>query len=129
MISILLLSVIPVCLTANIMLANNICDIEHDIKVKRYTLPYYLGKHSLTLFSALYYATYAANVIMVILGVLHPITLIALVTFPFVQKNIRKFKEVQDKGTTFNLSIINYFIIIGANTLAVLLAGIIRGGF
>ncbi|NLV37096.1 MAG: UbiA family prenyltransferase, partial [Clostridiaceae bacterium] len=30
---VLLLSVIPVCTTANIMLANNICDIEKDVSV------------------------------------------------------------------------------------------------
>ena len=29
---------------ANIMLANNICDVEEDIINNRFTLPYYLGK-------------------------------------------------------------------------------------
>ena len=32
-----LLSIAPICTTANIMLANNICDLKKDIKVKRYT--------------------------------------------------------------------------------------------
>ena len=33
----LLLSIVPFCLTANIMLANNICDVERDVVVGRYT--------------------------------------------------------------------------------------------
>jgi len=40
----LLLSIVPFCLTANIMLANNICDVERDVVVGRYTLAYYLGR-------------------------------------------------------------------------------------
>lgn len=40
---------------ANIMLANNICDIEDDIENKRYTLPIYIGKNkALNLFKILY---------------------------------------------------------------------------
>ena len=31
---------------SNIMLSNNICDLDDDIKVKRFTLPYYIGKKS-----------------------------------------------------------------------------------
>lgn len=65
MISLILFSIPPVCTTANIMLANNICDVEKDIAVKRYTLPYYLGKNSLYLFAGLYYLTYIAVIIMV----------------------------------------------------------------
>ncbi|HPP36761.1 MAG TPA: UbiA family prenyltransferase, partial [Clostridiales bacterium] len=47
LISVLLLAVTPICTTANIMLANNTCDVEKDVKVRRYTLPYYLGKKAL----------------------------------------------------------------------------------
>jgi len=128
-IAIILLSVIPISVTANIMLANNICDLEKDIAVKRYTLPYFIGKKSLALFSIIYYATYVSNILMVILGVLNPITLIALLTFPLVQKNINAFRKVQDKGTTFGVSIINFIIIMCANTIAIFLSGIVQGWF
>lgn len=38
---------IPLIATiANIMLANNICDLEQDIANHRYTLPFYLGKRT-----------------------------------------------------------------------------------
>ncbi len=35
---------------ANIMLANNICDLEEDIANKRHTLPYYIGKKNAIIF-------------------------------------------------------------------------------
>jgi 1,4-dihydroxy-2-naphthoate octaprenyltransferase len=72
-VTLLLLSVNPVCCTANIMLANNICDVERDIKVKRFTLPYYLEEKALYLFAGIYYMTYLATIVMVIMKILHPV--------------------------------------------------------
>jgi 1,4-dihydroxy-2-naphthoate octaprenyltransferase len=46
-VGLILLAVLPFCLTANIMLANNICDVEHDIAVQRFTLAFYLKKYAL----------------------------------------------------------------------------------
>jgi len=128
LLAIILLSVIPVCVTANIMLANNICDLEKDVAVKRHTLPYYLGDKALLLFSLIYYATYVSNILMVVFGILNPITLIALLTFPLVYGNITKFKKLQDKDTTFNLSIMNFVIIMGANILAIFIGALLKGG-
>lgn len=116
-ITILVFSVIPTCVTANIMLANNICDLEKDILVKRHTLPYYLGKRSLLLFAGLYYLTYIAGVVMVIFKIWHPIALLSLITLLPVQKNINLFLELQDKEKTFVLAVKNYVIIMGTNTL------------
>lgn len=121
-----LLSVAPVCATANIMLANNICDLEKDIKVKRHTLPYYIGKKSLNLFAFVYYATYIAAIIMVILKVLPPIYLIFLLSIIPVQKNIKQFMEKQEKSLTFICSIKNYIIIMASNSLAIFLSGLFR---
>ena len=122
----LLLSVAPMFTTANIMLANNTCDVERDVQVKRYTLPYYLGeKKSLVLFSALYYATYLATIIMVIINMLPPVVLISLITIIPVYKNIKIFKAEQVKETTFIVSIKNYILIMGANTLALFIAGLL----
>ena len=42
--TLLLFTVPPALATANIMLANNTCDVEKDTAVGRFTLPYYLGK-------------------------------------------------------------------------------------
>ena len=123
---ILLLSVAPVCATANIMLANNICDLEKDIEVKRYTLPYYIGKKSLKLFAILYYTTYIAAIVMVVFKVLPPIYLIFLLSIIPVQKNIKKFIEKQEKSTTFICAIRNFVIIMGTNSLAIFLSGLFR---
>jgi 1,4-dihydroxy-2-naphthoate octaprenyltransferase len=50
-----LVSVPAIAGIANIMLANNICDIEDDIENKRYTLPIYIGRdRALQLFKLLY---------------------------------------------------------------------------
>ena len=49
----------------NIML-NNICDVEHDTAVGRFTLAFYLKKRALYLFALLYYAAYLSVIAMVI---------------------------------------------------------------
>ena len=121
-VTLILLSVAPFCTTANIMLANNICDLEKDIAVKRHTLPYYIGRKALYLFAGLYYLTYAAVVIMVIARFLHPVCLLSLVTLVPVQRNISAFWNKQDKATTFLCAIKNFILIMGANTLFILIS-------
>ncbi len=125
--TVLVLSVIPVCTTANIMLANNICDLEHDILVKRYTLPYYLGKKaSLWLFAGIYYATYLAVIVMAALKILSPICLLSLVSLIPVQKNINTFFREQVKSRTFVTSIKNFIIIMGTDSALIFLSGLVR---
>jgi 1,4-dihydroxy-2-naphthoate octaprenyltransferase len=122
-ITLLLLSITPFCTTADIMLANNICDLEKDITVKRHTLPYYIGsKAALYLHAGLYYITYFATILMVILKILSPICLLSLLTIFIVQKNLNIFFKKQEKATTFVLSVKNYIIIMGANTLMILIS-------
>lgn len=125
--TVLLFSAVPVCATADIMLANNICDLEHDILEKRYTLPYYLGKKkALYLFAAIYYVTYAAVITMVIFGVLPLVCLLSPVSLIPVQKNIETFFREQAKSRTFAVSIKNYIIIMGLNTALIFLGGFIE---
>lgn len=121
----MLLSVAPVCTTANIMLANNICDLEKDIEVNRYTLPFYLGKTSIKLFAFLYYLVYIVTVVMVVLRVVPFYYLIMLLTIVPVYKNIKRFEQKQEKAETFRYSIKNYIIIMGSNVLALFLCGMI----
>ena len=120
-----LISIAPVCTTANIMLANNICDLERDIRVKRYTLPYYLGGRSLHLFAGLYYVTYLASIVMALMGMISPIALVSLLTLIPVQKNISIFLKKQEKENTFNVSIKNYLWIMNGNILGFVLTGLI----
>lgn len=122
---VVLLSIVPVCTTANIMLANNICDLDKDIEVQRFTLPYYLGKKAIYLFAGIYYLAYVGIILMVVFKVLSPICLIALLSIFAVQKNINQFLKVQDKATTFICSIKNYVIIMGSITLMIFISGFI----
>lgn len=120
-----LLAIVPVCTTSNIMLANNICDLERDIKVKRYTLPYYLGEKALYLFAGLYYISYASIIVMIIMGMISPIAFLLLVTIIPVQKNIKIFFKEQNKESTFNVAIKNYLWIMNSSVLCFILTGII----
>lgn len=123
--TILLLSIAPICTTANIMLANNICDLERDVAVKRYTLPYYLGHRAVYLFAALNYAAYLGIIMMVAFKILSPICLLSLLTIFPVQRNINTFLKIQDKETTFICSIKNYVIIMGSIALVICVSGLI----
>lgn len=125
LLTLLLLCMIPTCLTANIMLANNICDVDADVKVNRFTLPYFLGlKRSLTLYAVLYYIAYLTPCIMVVLGMLHPACLLYLLTFPIVQKNIGIFRKEQKKPATFLTAIKNYIVLMSAYSISILIGGI-----
>ncbi len=123
----LLLAVLPFCLTANIMLANNICDVEHDIKVNRFTLAFYLKKYALYLFAFFYYVTYVSVVVMVILHFLSPLSLLLLVTLIPVQKNINTFFKKQVKEETFVVSIKNFIMIISVHIILIFLGSLLPG--
>lgn len=125
LLTLFLLSIIPICTTANIMLANNICDLEKDIAVKRYTLPYYIGDKALLLFPSIYYLTYPTLILMVCLKILNPICLIYLLNIFIVQKNINNFLKRQEKSTTFIYSIKNYLIIMSSVTILIFISGLI----
>ncbi|HKL79702.1 MAG TPA: UbiA family prenyltransferase [Mobilitalea sp.] len=125
MLSLLLFAIIPFCTTANIMLANNICDLEKDVAVKRHTLPYYIDTKALYLFAGLYYMTYVATIAMVILRILSPICLLSLLTIFPVHNNIRTFFKKQEKATTFIVAIKNYVIIMGSVVLTVFISALL----
>ena len=121
MVSLLLLALPNMCCTSNIMLANNICDVERDVESKRYTLPYYIGqKKSLVLFSLLYYTAYAAILVAVIAGVLPLISLAALLTAPFVLRNVKKFTANPVKAETFILAVKNYTLLLYVYLLTII---------
>lgn len=124
-VTLLLLSVIPFCATANIMLANNICDVDKDIAVHRYTLPYYIGKKSLALFALLTYLPYVSVISMILFKILSPICLLSLISIFFVQKNLNLFLRKQEKAVTFICSIKNFMLVVGSSTVAILLSIII----
>lgn len=106
-----LVSVPAILGIANIMLANNICDLEEDLENRRYTLPTYIGLgHALLLFRILYYAAYADLIVLLFMGVSPLLVVLALLTLIPVSKNIRKFMVNPSKQFTFGLSVQNFII-------------------
>lgn len=116
----------PMVCTANIMLANNICDLEKDIKVNRHTLPYYIGKdRAVALYSILYYSVYLVAFLMVILKFLPLCYLLILLTIIPVERNLRVFRKKQEKALTFITSIKNFILLMTGQCIALLLCGVL----
>lgn len=115
---------IPMIFTiANIMLANNLCDLEQDISNHRYTLPYYIGKENgVTLFQVLMYSCYLFIGLGVVFGVYHWAMLIVLGTFPKIHDNVRTFSRKQEKATTFSIAIKNLVLFNGAQIVGLMLS-------
>ncbi|MBC1457069.1 1,4-dihydroxy-2-naphthoate polyprenyltransferase [Listeria newyorkensis] len=112
---------------ANIMLANNICDLEEDIRNHRYTLPYYISKkYAVILFNAMYYTSFAAIIVSVIIGFLSPIMLVTLLAIIPVFKNLQKFNAEQIKAKTFVISIKNFVVMNSAIVVCLALSLIFK---
>jgi len=119
-----LLTVPAIIGIADIMLANNICDIEDDIVNNRYTLPIYIGKDkSLKIFEVSYYFAFLAIIILILLKIIPYTCILSLLAFLIVRKNVEAFKKVQTKKDTFVFSVKN-FIIINGSLAVTLLVGI-----
>ncbi|NJD02932.1 MAG: 1,4-dihydroxy-2-naphthoate polyprenyltransferase [Ruminiclostridium sp.] len=109
---IFLVSLPLLCGIANIMLANNICDVEDDIENGRHTLPVYIGKkRSVVLLNALYYTSYADILFLVLIGVLPIFSLSTLLTLIPVYKGIKLFNAVQSKKDTFSVTVKSFMMI------------------
>ncbi|NLM44796.1 MAG: 1,4-dihydroxy-2-naphthoate polyprenyltransferase [Clostridiales bacterium] len=122
LIYVFLISLTSIISIANIMLANNICDIEEDIENKRYTLPIYIGKdRGLKIFKISYYLIYVAIMISIGLRILPYVSILILTTLIPVNKNIKAFYEYQSKKDTFVLAVKNFLIINGTLALTLLI--------
>lgn len=120
---ILLVSLPCIFTIANIMLANNICDLEDDIKNNRFTLPYYIGKrYSVLLYNLLYAGSYIAIIACIILGLLPNLMLLALLSLIPVYKHIQIFNKKQAKGETFVLAVKNLVLVNGAISAMLMIA-------
>lgn len=119
--SLILLSVAPFCCTANIMLANNLCDLDKDLAQGRRTLPSYVGKkYGLWLFATLAVSPFASLVIMVLAGMAQPVALFSLLVLLPVVKRVRLFFVRQDKRETFSLSLQNYLLVMVSFSLTMI---------
>jgi 1,4-dihydroxy-2-naphthoate octaprenyltransferase len=103
---------------ANLMLANNTCDVEEDILNNRHTLVSYIGnKKAVTLFQILVIATFVAATISVIFKIV-PLTLLLLwAIFPKVWQNTKAYSKEQIKTKTFPLAIKNLAMVVAVQVV------------
>lgn len=108
-----LLLCIPTLVIANVMLANNTCDIEKDRANGRKTLPIIIGKYpSLGLWLGSYTLAYLGIISGIVMSFLPPIAIYGLVTIPFVVSNSIKFVVNPHKIKTFKYAVFNLQLIL-----------------
>lgn len=101
-IDIIFMSLPLVALIANIMLANNTCDLEEDIRNHRYTLVYYIGKkNALKLYFVLASLPWLLWIIYCLTGFLPIWALLGLIGVWPAYKSIETFLKKQVKRETF----------------------------
>ncbi|HEM6309779.1 TPA: 1,4-dihydroxy-2-naphthoate polyprenyltransferase [Streptococcus suis] len=101
-VEIIFMSIPLVTLIANIMLANNTCDLEEDIRNHRYTLVYYIGKkNALKLYFVLASVPWLLWIIYCLTGFLPIWALIGLIGVWPAYKSLETFLKKQVKRETF----------------------------
>ena len=105
---VLVMSLPAVFAIANLMLANNTCDLEEDILNNRHTLVFYIGKKAaIRLFWFLGLSPFIVVTVAVIIGLVPWSVLGMWLIFPVIFKNISAFSKRQIKLVTFPLAIKN----------------------
>lgn len=108
---------------ANIMLANNLRDLDEDIKNHRYTLIYYIGRpNGIKLFTALALIGYLTVIIGLISGIYHWPVLLILISFPAIRKNIQHFKKTLPHPKSFGYAIKNLIFMSTSYALGLLMS-------
>lgn len=117
----ILIVCMPFVLTiTNMVLAHNLCNMQKDLIIKRYTLPVYMGKQAaLKLWELNYYAVYLFILIAVLTNYLPLICLLSLITFWPVKHNMDYFLLKQDHPEAFRSAIHN-FLLIGISLIVAL---------
>ena len=98
---------------ANVMLANNICDVEEDVKIGRKTLPFYIGRKNALIVLCIYYVlAYIFLILSVVLHYLPTLALGGLLTIPLVYRSTRTFVKDPHKETTFKGILMNVLLVL-----------------
>ncbi|NJW39020.1 1,4-dihydroxy-2-naphthoate polyprenyltransferase [Streptococcus suis] len=122
---ILFMSLPLVTLIANVMLANNTCDLEEDIRNHRYTLVYYIGKkHALQLYFTLASLPWLLWLIYCLTGFLPIWALLGLLGIIPAYKSLKRFLKKQVKGETF-IEAVKSFVLFAAIYVLFLVVAII----
>lgn len=122
-----LISLPLVALIANIMLANNICDYEQDVRNHRYTLVHYLTPdRSVKLYQMLSALPWVSFLLAVLLRLLPWWSLLICLAIPLHLSSIKRFSANQVKRETFIESIKSFVLWSGLYVLVLLIAGLFR---
>lgn len=114
---------------ANIMLANNICDIEDDMQNKRYTLPIVIGRgKAIVLLKLLFALGYAAIIAAVALKSLPLYSLLVLLTIIPLSKSLKLFEANPTKKDTFG-AIVGGFVMINVSLIVTIALGVLDASF
>lgn len=123
LLEIFLISIPSMFTIANLMLANNICDLEEDIHNHRFTLPYYIGKkYAVWLFNSLYVLSFVALIVAVLFGLLPPLVLLTLVAGFEVYRQVKSFNEKQVKAETFVVAVKSLVLVNGSFVISLAIA-------
>lgn len=116
-----------VTLISAIMLANNICDLETDIRNQRYTLVYYIGKkNALILYSCLTILPWLAWLVYGLTGLLPLWSLVGLVAILPAYRSLKTFRKRQIKSQTFVESVKSFVLFSSLYLLVLCLALFLR---
>lgn len=122
-IDIIFMSLPLVTLIANIMLANNTCDLEEDIRNHRYTLVYYIGKkNALKLYFVLASLPWLLWMIYCLTGFLPIWALLGLIGVLPAYKSLETFLKKQVKRETFIEAVKSFVLFSVLYVLMLLLA-------
>lgn len=117
------MSIPLICLIANIMLANNLCDYEQDLRNHRFTLVHYIGiKGGILLYTVFSIVPWLMWLVYIMMGFLPSWALLGLFIFLPFTKNLMRFRKVQLKSQTFVNSIKNFVLFSGLYVLVLLVA-------
>lgn len=109
----IIVAVPAIFVIANVMLANNICDVAEDVKIGRKTLPYYTGrKTALTILCCYYVLAYIFLILGIVLKYLPVITLGSLLTIPLVYHTTKTFVKNPHKESTFTGILVNVLLVL-----------------
>ena len=120
----MVVSSLPLVFTiANIMLANNLRDLDTDIKNHRYTLVYYIGrKQGIQLFQLLMYSAYFFIILGFFIGIFEWPTLLTFLSFPIIQKNLKQHAAEVPAPHSFVYSLKNMVLFNSSYAVSLLLS-------
>lgn len=117
------MSIPLICLIANIMLANNLCDYEQDLRNNRFTIVHYIGLNGgIFLYTILSIVPWIMWILYAVFGFLPLWILLGLILVLPFGKNLVRFRKIQIKSQTFVNSIKNFVLFSGMYVLALLIA-------